>query len=183
MIAVKVHKISFHPPSRSYAVILKEIDGERRLPVIVGAFEAQSIALALEYMETPRPLTHDLIGNIIKGIDSSLKTVKITSLKEGVFYARLEIEGDGIGDRSIDARPSDALAVALRLQSPILVSDNVMTEAAMMPDIGKEEEEGLESADWAPSLNSLEKKLQEAIEGEEYERAAEIRDQINDIKA
>ena len=97
MIAVKVHKISFHPPSRSYAVILKEIDGERRLPVIVGAFEAQSIALALEYMETPRPLTHDLIGNIIKGIESSLKTVKITSLKEGVFYARLEIEGDGIG--------------------------------------------------------------------------------------
>jgi protein-arginine kinase activator protein McsA len=73
--------------------------------------------------------------------------------------------------------------VALRLQSPILVSDNVMTEAAMMPDIGKEEEEGLESADWAPSLNSLEKKLQEAIDGEEYERAAEIRDQINDIKA
>ena len=82
MIAVKVNKISFHPPSRSYAVILKEIDGERRLPVIVGAFEAQSIALALEYMETPRPLTHDLIGNIIKGIGSKLKTVKITTLKD-----------------------------------------------------------------------------------------------------
>ena len=121
MIAVKVNKISFHPPSRSYAVILKEIDGERRLPVIVGAFEAQSIALALEYMETPRPLTHDLIGNIIKGIGSKLKTVKITTLKEGVFFASLEISGDGIGERSIDSRPSDALAVALRLQAPILV--------------------------------------------------------------
>ena len=183
MIAVKVNKISFHPPSRSYAVILKEIDGERRLPVIVGAFEAQSIALALEYMETPRPLTHDLIGNIIKGIGSKLKTGKITTLKEGVFFASLEISGDGIGERSIDSRPSDALAVALRLQAPILVEEDVMSEASMLSDISSEEEEALDSADWAPSLNSLEKRLQEAIDGEEYERAAKIRDQIKEIKA
>ena len=183
MIAVKVNKISFHPPSRSYAVILKEIDGDRRLPVIVGAFEAQSIALALEYMETPRPLTHDLIGNIIKGIGSKLKTVKITTLKEGVFFASLEISGDGIGERSIDSRPSDALAVALRLQAPILVEEDVMSEASMLSDISSEEEEALDSADWAPSLNSLEKRLQEAIDGEEYERAAKIRDQIKEIKA
>jgi len=183
MIAVKVNKISFHPPSRSYAVILKEIDGERRLPVIVGAFEAQSIALALEYMETPRPLTHDLIGNIIKGIGSKLKTVKINTLKEGVFFASLEISGDGIGERSIDSRPSDALAVALRLQAPILVEEDVMSEASMLSDISSEEEEALDSADWAPSLNSLEKRLQEAIDGEEYERAAKIRDQIKEIKA
>ena len=183
MIAVKVNKISFHPPSRSYAIILKEIDGERRLPVIVGAFEAQSIALALEYMETPRPLTHDLIGNIIKGIGSKLKTVKITTLKEGVFFASLEISGDGIGERSIDSRPSDALAVALRLQAPILVEEDVMSEASMLSDISSEEEEALDSADWAPSLNSLEKRLQEAIDGEEYERAAKIRDQIKEIKA
>ena len=184
MIAVKVNKISFHPPSRSYAVILKEIDGDRRLPVIVGAFEAQSIALALEYMDPPRPMTHDLIGNIIKGIGSKLKTVKINTLKEGVFYASLEIGGDGIGERSIDSRPSDALAVALRLQAPILVEEDVMSEASMLPDIiGSEEKEALESADWAPSLNSLEKRLQEAIDGEEYERAAKIRDQIKEIKA
>ena len=183
MIAVKVNKISFHPPSRSYAVILKEIDGERRLPVIVGAFEAQSIALALEYMETPRPLTHDLIGNIIKGIGSKLKTVKITTLKEGVFFASLEISGDGIGERSIDSRPSDALAVALRLQAPILVEEDVMSEASMLSDISSEEKEALDSADWAPSLNSLEKRLQEAIDGEKYERAAKIRDQIKEIKA
>ncbi len=183
MIAVKVNKISFHPPSRSYAVILKEIDGERRLPVIVGAFEAQSIALALEYMETPRPLTHDLIGNIIKGIGSKLKTVKINTLKEGVFFASLEISGDGIGERSIDSRPSDALAVALRLQAPILVEEDVMSEASMLSDINSQEEEALDSADWAPSLNSLEKRLQEAIDGEEYERAAKIRDQIKEIKA
>jgi bifunctional DNase/RNase len=134
-------------------------------------------------METPRPLTHDLIGNIIKGIGSNLKTVKITTLKEGVFFASLEISGDGIGERSIDSRPSDALAVALRLQAPILVEEDVMSEASMLSDISSEEEEALDSADWAPSLNSLEKRLQEAIDGEEYERAAKIRDQIKEIKA
>ena len=134
-------------------------------------------------METPRPLTHDLIGNIIKGIGSKLKTVKITTLKEGVFFASLEISGDGIGERSIDSRPSDALAVALRLQAPILVEEDVMSEASMLSDISSEEEEALDSADWAPSLNSLEKRLQEAIDGEEYERAAKIRDQIKEIKA
>ncbi len=105
-------------------------------------------------------------------------------MKEGVFYASLAIGGDGIGERSIDSRPSDALAVALRLQAPILVEEDVMSEASMLPDIiGSEEKEALESADWAPSLNSLEKRLQEAIDGEEYERAAKIRDQIKEIKA
>ncbi len=183
MIPVKVHKISFHPPSRSYAVILKEIDSERCLPVIVGAFEAQSIALALEYMETPRPLTHDLVGNIIKGIEGKLNTVKITELKEGVFFARLEISGDGIGKRSIDSRPSDALAVALRLHAPILVADSVMADAGMMPDIHKDSDENLEISEWAPSLSSLEKKLQAAIEKEEYELAAKIRDQIKEHHA
>ena len=183
MIAVKVHKISFHPPSRSYAVILKELDGERRLPVIVGAFEAQSIALSLEHMETPRPLTHDLIGNIIDGIDSKLTNVKITNLKEGVFFAKLELLGNGIGERSIDSRPSDALAVALRLQAPILVHEEVMEEAGMMPDIGTDEGERVDLPDWEPSLPSLEKRLQEAIDEEEYEKAAKIRDQIKEIKA
>ena len=91
MIPVKVQKISFHPPSRSYAVILSEINGKRKLPVIVGSFEAQSIALALEAMDTPRPLTHDLIGLLINEIDASLVAVKITSLEDGVFYASLDI--------------------------------------------------------------------------------------------
>ena len=74
MIPVKIQKISYHHPNRSYAVILKEIEGERKLPVLVGAFEAQSIAMAMEFMETPRPLTHDLIVNLINGIDGKLGT-------------------------------------------------------------------------------------------------------------
>lgn len=178
MIPVKIQKISFHPPSRSYAVILKEIDGPRKLPVIVGAFEAQSIALAMEYMETPRPLTHDLIGNVIKGIDSSLKTVKITELREGVFYANLELDGRLIGRRSIDSRPSDALAVAMRLHAPILVADRVMDEAAVLEEI---EDNGEESIHRDPSRQLLERQLEKAIEEEKYEVAAQLRDRLKEL--
>ena len=89
MIPVKVKKISYHPPSRSYAVILQEITGERCLPVIVGSFEAQSIALAIEVVDTPRPLTHDLICDMITGINGVLKTVKINNLSDGFRSGRV----------------------------------------------------------------------------------------------
>ncbi len=79
MVPVKVQKISYYHPNRSYAVILKELAGDRKLPVLIGAYEAQAIAMAMEYMETPRPLTHDLIVNIVKGINSKLSAVKILS--------------------------------------------------------------------------------------------------------
>ena len=85
MIPVKVEKISYHASSRSYAVLLKEIGGERLLPVVVGSFEAQSIALALEVVEAPRPLTHDLICEMIQGIDATLKTVNISDLNDYIF--------------------------------------------------------------------------------------------------
>ena len=91
MIPVKVQKISYYHPNRSYAVILKELSGERRLPVLVGAYEAQAIAMAMEYMETPRPLTHDLIVNLVQGVDGKLSSVKITKLEDGVFYSILDI--------------------------------------------------------------------------------------------
>lgn len=177
MIPVKVEKITYHPPSRSYAVILKEIDGERKLPVIVGTFEAQSIALAMEYMDTPRPLTHDLIGNILKDIDAKLKAVKITHLKDGIFYASLELMGKTIRDTAVDSRPSDALAVALRLEAPILVGIDVMNEAAILDD--EDEMDGIQEP---PGLDLLEEQLDKAIEEEEYERAARLRDKIKDIQ-
>ncbi|MBT3216272.1 MAG: bifunctional nuclease family protein [Candidatus Marinimicrobia bacterium] len=178
MIPVKVQKITYHPPSRSYAVILKEIDGERQLPVIVGTFEAQSIALAMEYMDTPRPLTHDLIGNILKEIDAKLKAVKITELKDGIFYASLELQGKTMKDKVVDSRPSDALAVALRLEAPILIDLDVMNEAAFMNN-GNE----LEGIQQDPGLDILEDQLHKAIEEEEYERAARLRDKIKDISS
>ena len=166
MIPVKVEKISYHASSRSYAVLLKEIGGERLLPVVVGSFEAQSIALALEVVETPRPLTHDLICEMIQGIDATLKTVKIRDLNDGIFYACMEIEGADFGFRSIDARPSDAIAVALRLNTPILVSMDVIQEAGVSEKEVKVEEQKSKMPEF--KLSDLQKKLENAIEEEDY---------------
>ncbi|MEE3196369.1 MAG: bifunctional nuclease family protein [Candidatus Neomarinimicrobiota bacterium] len=178
MVPVKVQKISFHPPSRSYAVILSEINGERKLPVIVGSFEAQSIALALEAMETPRPLTHDLIGLLINEIDANLVAVRITNIEDGVFYASLDINGEITGKRSIDSRPSDAIAVGLRMKAPIMISDELFEEAGLSEsnyETGQNSENVL-------SVKDLEARLQIAVDNEKYEVAAKIRDQINELK-
>ena len=178
MVPVKVQKISFHPPSRSYAVILSEINGERKLPVIVGSFEAQSIALALEAMETPRPLTHDLIGLLINEIDANLVAVRITNIEDGVFYASLDINGKITGKRSIDSRPSDAIAVGLRMKAPIMISDELFEEAGLSEsnyETGQNSENVL-------SVKDLEARLQIAVDNEKYEVAAKIRDQINELK-
>jgi len=178
MIPVKVQKISFHPPSRSYAVILSEINGTRKLPVIVGAFEAQSIALALESMDTPRPLTHDLIGLLIKEVEANLVAVRITSLEEGVFYATLDINGKITGKRSVDSRPSDAIAVGLRMQAPIMIAEKLFDEAG----IEDEDEDIPGETSISLSVKELEDRLQVAVEGEKYEVAAKIRDQIKELK-
>ena len=178
MIPVKVQKISFHPPSRSYAVILSEINGTRKLPVIVGAFEAQSIALALESMDTPRPLTHDLIGLLIKEVEANLVAVRITSLEEGVFYATLDINGKITGKRSVDSRPSDAIAVGLRMQAPIMIAEKLFDEAG----IEDEDDDIPGETSTSLSVKELEDRLQVAVEGEKYEVAAKIRDQIKELK-
>ena len=178
MVPVKVQKISFHPPSRSYAVILSEINGERKLPVIVGSFEAQSIALALEAMETPRPLTHDLIGLLINEIDANLVAVRITNIEDGVFYASLDINGEITGKRSIDSRPSDAIAVGLRMKAPIMISDELFEEAGL----SESNYETSQNSEKVLSVKELEDRLQVAVDNEKYEVAAKIRDQINDLK-
>ena len=178
MIPVKVQKITYYHPNRSYAVILKELDGDRSLPVLIGAFEAQSIAMAMEYIETPRPLTHDLITNLIKGIDANLSAVKIIKLKDGVFYSVLDIQSNKIGQREIDSRPSDALAIALRMHAPILVSKEIMNEAIILEKDLQNIEDEIEQE---PMIETLEKQLQKAIDEEEYEVAARIRDKIKNI--
>ena len=178
MVPVKVQKISFHPPSRSYAVILSEINGERKLPVIVGSFEAHSIALALEAMETPRPLTHDLIGLLINEIDANLVAVRITNIEDGVFYASLDINGEITGKRSIDSRPSDAIAVGLRMKAPIMISDELFEEAGL----SESNYETSQNSEKVLSVKELEDRLQIAVDNEKYEVAAKIRDQINELK-
>ena len=178
MIPVKIQKISYYHPNRIYAVILKELDGDRKLPVLVGAYEAQSIAMAMEYMETPRPLTHDLIVNLVKGIEGNLSSVKITNLEDCVFFSILDVQSDLLGHREIDSRPSDALAVALRMHAPILVADNVMDDAIVWEGDSENIENEIQQE---PELQLLEQQLQKAIDKEEYEMAARIRDKIKEI--
>ena len=179
MIPVKVQKISYYHPNRSYAVILKELEGDRKLPVLVGAYEAQAIAMAMEYMDTPRPLTHDLIVNVIQGIDGNLSAVKITKLEEGIFYSILDLQSEELGHREIDSRPSDALAVALRMHSPILVANEVMEASVVWEEDMEDIEEDIQQE---PKVELLEDQLQKAIDKEEYEMAARIRDKIKNIE-
>ena len=178
MISVKVQKISYYHPNRSYAIILKEVGGSRRVPILVGSFEAQSIALAMESIDAPRPLTHDLIVNLIKGINATLSAVKITKVKEGIFYSILDIQSKKLGHAEIDSRPSDALALALRMHCPILVDKKIMKEPMEWREDVEADEEGLQ---FSPEIEVLEEQLQKAIDKEDYEFAAKIRDKINNI--
>ncbi len=172
----------------AYALILKEVNGARRLPIIIGAFEAQSIALEMEGIKPPRPLTHDLIKSIIDSLGVALTDVFINELKDGTFYARLNLDS-----QEIDSRPSDAIALAVRYGVPIFVSDRVMDEAAFIPEndepekppTGAPEPSSPESAT-KPKLSKLEQlehQLKEAIAKEEYERAAKLRDEIRKLQA
>jgi len=177
MIPVKVSKITFHHSTRSYAVLLKEISGDRSLPVMVGACEAHSIALALEYTEPPRPMTHDLIKAMISEVNGKINSVQITDLIDGVFYARVEIEGNQIGTLNLDSRPSDAVAIALRTEAPIFVEDSVMEEASNQ---NEENENNSEINEFGDKKEDLENKLKKAVELEKYEEAAVIRDQLKE---
>ena len=177
MIPVNVDKISYHPSSRGYAVLLKEENSEKVLPILVGSFEAQSIALALEVVETPRPLTHDLICEMIKKIDAELISVNISKLNDGIFYAKLKLKGLKFGIKQIDSRPSDAISIALRLKAQIYVSPEVIKEAGVkQKDIDRESPKAPKYA-----IEDLELKLKKAVEKEEYEKAAKIRDKLKEL--
>ena len=174
----------------AYAILLKEVDGKRRLPIIIGAFEAQAIALEIEGIKPPRPLTHDLLKQLTDSLGATLIEVVIDELRDNTFYAKIILEVSGFS-QEIDARPSDAIALAVRAQSPIFVAETVMDSAAFVPSEETEDVASLNTvADSAemkkpPSkeakLAALQNKLREAIEGEEYERAAKIRDQIKNL--
>tara|TARA_B100000424_G_scaffold199250_1_gene156402 strand:+ start:1003 stop:1551 length:549 start_codon:yes stop_codon:yes gene_type:complete len=178
MIPVKIKKISYYHPSRSYAVILEEINGNRSLPVLVGAYEAQSIAMAMEFVETPRPLTHDLIVNIVGQTKGKISSVKITRIEDGVFYAIIDIQNDKLGHIHIDSRPSDALSIALRTHTPILAAEKVMDQSIVWENDSSILEDEIKNS---PEIEILEEQLQKAIDKEEYEIAARIRDKIKDF--
>jgi hypothetical protein len=172
----------------AYAILLKEVNGNRRLPIIIGAFEAQAIALEIEGIKPPRPLTHDLLKQITDSLGASIMEVLIDELRENTFYAKIILEVSAMTNE-IDARPSDAIALAVRAQAPIFVAESVMEIAAFVPSEESEKEPEVEQdtqeqqKDKKPKnkearLAVLQNKLREAIDAEEYERAAKIRDDI-----
>lgn len=185
--------------SNAYALILKEVEGERRLPIIIGAFEAQAIALEMEGVMPPRPMTHDLIKNLIEQFGANLSEVMINDLVDGTFYAKLIFDDLGV---EIDSRPSDAIAIAVRCNAPIYVNPTILDETAIMPsaDDLKDSEGEYEAIDDEDEFmkaskeeNVIQKQpetkaeqlqalLDKAIKDEDYEKAAQIRDEINKLR-
>ncbi len=175
--------------SGAYALVLAEAGGKRRLPIIIGGFEAQAIAIELEKMVPTRPLTHDLFKSFAQSFDIKVKEVVIYKLVEGIFYAKILCERDG-QTSEIDARTSDAVAIGVRFSCPIFTYENILSSAGILLDEEGNEEDPLEIMDFdeegdqkeglkALSLEELEKELHSAIEKEDYEEASRIRDEIN----
>jgi bifunctional DNase/RNase len=177
--------------SGAYALILGERDGKRRLPIIIGGFEAQAIAIELEKIKTPRPLTHDLFRTFAEGYGIRITEVVINKFSEGVFYAKL-VCSDGKIEQEVDSRTSDAIALALRFNCPIYTYESIMVAAGIMVDEESEnvaaedtklEEQPATQSDYKElSVTELREMLQVAIEKEEYEKASKIRDEINKKK-
>jgi bifunctional DNase/RNase len=185
----------------AYALILNEVDGERKLPIVIGAFEAQSIAIALEKeIKPPRPLTHDLFKSFADRFDIIVKQVIIHKLVDGVFYSSIICERDKI-EEIIDARTSDAIALALRFNAPIFTYKNILDKAGIYLNANPSElenqnmeDEGVLSAAETfgintdadssevyvkMSLTELHEALEKAVQEEDYEKAAKIRDEIS----
>ena len=196
-IQVEIIALSTSPSTGgAYSLVLSEVDGARRLPIIIGAFEAQAIAFGLEQMRSPRPMTHDLLRDAFEALDATVTDVIIEELREGIFYAKVRYTRDG-EDGILDARPSDAIALAVRTESPIFVSLAVMDEAGLaadgggMPDLPAPEprspsvsppRETTASRSGADRLDTLETQLQSAIEQEDYEKAARLRDELTRLR-
>ncbi|MAO32518.1 MAG: hypothetical protein CL824_03335 [Crocinitomicaceae bacterium] len=177
--------------SGAYALMLVEVGGKRRVPIIIGGFEAQAIAVELEKMKPTRPLTHDLFKSFALAYDIYLKEVIIYNFHEGIFYAKLICEKDGVVTE-IDSRTSDAIAISVRFNCPIFTYSSILEEAGTIIEEGFDIEEVSEQEDFiedenegplvALSLSELEDKLNEAIENEDYETASTIRDELKKRK-
>jgi uncharacterized protein len=193
-----------------FIVFLKAVDDERVLPIFIGANEAQSIAIAYNNQVPPRPLTHDLMKNVLTLLDVEVTKVQVTSLTDNTFYGRIFFKKEGIEDLEIDARPSDAIALALRYKTPIFVHKDVYEGAAIVVKEGEESESDAETdsesgeteivshseaerairkpaARAVPEthmsqVEKLKEKLRKALAGERYEEAAKLRDELKRIE-
>ena len=173
--------------SHNYAVVLGEVEGSRRLPIVIGGFEAQAIAVAMEQMAPNRPLTHDLFKNTLEVFGIDLKEVVINNLLDGVFYAKLVCIKDG-EEYEIDSRTSDAIAMAVRFDCPIYTFDFIMEAAGVeLEESAEGDEPILKKKSGAAkrgqydqmSASALKKLLKDVIAEEDYEKAAQIRDELN----
>lgn len=186
-----------------YALLLKETDGNRRIPIIIGHFEAQAIAFEIEGLKPPRPLTHELLKNIIEALSYKVENVVISELRDSTFFSKIFLDSDEIDP--LDARPSDAIALALKFNAPIFVARDVMDEIGFVPKIDNNSEDNslnelevndvendddfsddtndnLNVDDKDLKLKKLQSDLEEAVNNEDYEKAAELRDQIKKLE-
>ena len=176
-IELKVLGITYNPvQSGAYALLLRELDGPHRIPVVVGVAEAQSIAMRLENIVPPRPMSHDLMVSMFHVFGISLEEVFIYKFSEGVFMSQLQLN-DGSKTITLDSRTSDAIALALRTNARIFTTPEIVKKTGILIDV-KEEKESLASQAATPlsklPLEVLQQRLQECVDNEEYERAAEI---------
>lgn len=176
----------------SFALVLGETEGNRRLPIIIGMFEAQAIAIEIEKIIPNRPMTHDLFKSFANNFHFTVEEIVISDLKEGVFFAKI-VCSDGLKRSEVDARPSDAIAIGLRFDSPIFTYENILAEAGIVLTDESEEEpvepksrsrvkkevpkKGEDMKNY--SVDRLNELLKDAIDKEDYERAAKIRDELS----
>lgn len=187
VIPVKVDQLFLS--NRGFVVLLKGVEDRRSLPIFIGAAEAQAIAIHLNGVEIPRPLTHDLMKNILDCIECRLIRVEVCDLKEGTFFGKLVLDKDG-SHVEIDSRPSDAIAIALRFSAPIYVANKVMAEAGQVLENQQALQDGKDpkkphAANQKPlsPVEILKRDLEKAIAEERYEDAARLRDEIKRIES
>jgi bifunctional DNase/RNase len=173
----------------AFALLLREVFGQRRLPIIIGQFEASAIAIELDNGKPARPLTHDLLKSFVDNLGGTVVEVFIDDLRDNTFYCKIVLDISSI-QNSIDSRPSDAIALALRASAPIYVSEKVMELASFVPSENDKQDifmqtndDKIESASEKETKTaSLQDQLREALEKEDYERAAKLRDEIFKLK-
>ena len=191
-VRLNIEGLSSGQSNGSYTLILGEERGRRKLPIIIGSFEAQAIAIEIEKIVPFRPMTHDLFVNFARTFGVNIIEVEIYNLVDGVFHAKLICEVDG-DIREIDARTSDSIALAVRFKCPIFTHEHIMAEAAMIFTEDMTEDDMMETEEafkteskgseiTKMSTEELEQKLQEALQIEDYQRAAMLRDELNKRK-
>ena len=180
MVPVQIIKIAYQTSEKKYMVILEDDNFSRFLSISISSNEAQALALAIKKDASSFFTSYDLICDLITKVDGKLLAVNISKLNDGVFYASLKLSGDNFGTKTIDARPSDAISIALRLNAQIYVTAEVIEEAGVGEDEVISDKQNI-----LPkySVEDLEIKLKKAVEEEEYEKAARIRDKIKDLES